>query len=60
MLLHRDGIFVLISSLLLWVASIDCVELTFELVDNAKDCFYEDIKKNESVTFEYQVGSVRT
>ncbi|XP_039290393.1 transmembrane emp24 domain-containing protein 3 [Nilaparvata lugens] len=31
------------------------VELTFELLDNAKDCFYEDIKINTSVTVEYQV-----
>lgn len=30
-------------------------ELTFELVDNAKDCFHEEIKKNESVTLEFQV-----
>ncbi|KAK7590257.1 hypothetical protein V9T40_001870 [Parthenolecanium corni] len=31
------------------------VELTFELYDNAKDCFYELIEKNTSVTLEYQV-----
>lgn len=31
------------------------VELTFELYDNAKDCFYELIEKNISVTLEYQV-----
>lgn len=31
------------------------IELTFELYDNAKDCFYEVIEKNTSVTLEYQV-----
>ena len=31
------------------------VELTFELLDNAKDCFYEDIQLNTSCTLEYQV-----
>lgn len=31
------------------------VELTFELLDNAKDCFYEDIQVNTSCTLEYQV-----
>uniref|UniRef100_A0A1B6L2C8 GOLD domain-containing protein n=1 Tax=Graphocephala atropunctata TaxID=36148 RepID=A0A1B6L2C8_9HEMI len=31
------------------------VELTFELLDNAKDCFYEDIKLNTTVTLEFQV-----
>lgn len=32
-----------------------CVELTFELPDNAKECFYQDIKKNQSATLEFQV-----
>lgn len=31
------------------------VELTFELYDNAKDCFYEVIDRNISTTLEYQV-----
>jgi protein ERP2 len=31
------------------------VELTFELPDNAKECFYQDIKKNVSSTLEFQV-----
>lgn len=30
-------------------------ELTFELPDSAKQCFHEIIKKNTSVTLEYQV-----
>lgn len=31
------------------------VELTFDLPDSARDCFHEEIKKNTSVTLEYQV-----
>ncbi|BES95268.1 unnamed protein product [Nesidiocoris tenuis] len=31
------------------------VELTFELQDNAKDCFFEYIQKNTSCTLEFQV-----
>uniref|UniRef100_A0A224XK70 Putative emp24/gp25l/p24 family of membrane trafficking n=1 Tax=Panstrongylus lignarius TaxID=156445 RepID=A0A224XK70_9HEMI len=31
------------------------VELTFELLDNAKDCFFEVIKKNTTTTLEFQV-----
>ncbi|XP_011552294.2 transmembrane emp24 domain-containing protein 3 [Plutella xylostella] len=31
------------------------VELTFELADNAVECFHEDIEKNTSCSLEYQV-----
>ncbi|XP_058468235.1 transmembrane emp24 domain-containing protein 7 [Malaya genurostris] len=31
------------------------VELTFELSDNARECFYEEIKKNQTATLEFQV-----
>ncbi|ROT73827.1 transmembrane emp24 domain-containing protein 7 [Penaeus vannamei] len=31
------------------------VELTFELPDNAKECFYEEIEKGTECTLEYQV-----
>lgn len=31
------------------------VELTFELLDNAKDCFFEFIPKNTTATLEFQV-----
>lgn len=31
------------------------VELTFELPDNAKECFYEQIAKNQTATLEFQV-----
>lgn len=37
------------------LSAIDCVELTFELMDNAKDCFYQEIEKNTSAQLEYQV-----
>ena len=31
------------------------VELTFELPDNAKECFYEDIEKGTPANVEFQV-----
>lgn len=31
------------------------VELTFELPDNARECFYQEIGKNVSATLEFQV-----
>ncbi|KAF4516895.1 hypothetical protein B566_EDAN011240 [Ephemera danica] len=31
------------------------VELTFELPDNAEECFYQDIERNVSATLEFQV-----
>lgn len=36
---------------------INSVELTFELPDNSKECFYQDIGKNKSAILEYQVSS---
>lgn len=33
------------------------IELTFELPDNANQCFYEEIKSGEDVLFEFQVKS---
>lgn len=33
-------------------------ELTFELADSAKECFYEEIKKNTSCTLEFQVRKI--
>ena len=32
------------------------VELTFELPDNEKQCFYEDIKAGEKTSVEFQVS----
>jgi len=40
------------SNIMLGVSS---VELTFELPDNAKECFHENIQKGVSSTFEFQV-----
>ena len=33
------------------------VELTFELADNAKECFHEQIKNETKGTLEFQVNS---
>uniref|UniRef100_A0A1B6IPY2 GOLD domain-containing protein n=1 Tax=Homalodisca liturata TaxID=320908 RepID=A0A1B6IPY2_9HEMI len=33
----------------------DQVEFTFELVDKAKECFYEDIQQNTNINLDYQV-----
>ncbi|XP_073984206.1 transmembrane emp24 domain-containing protein [Rhodnius prolixus] len=41
--------------LLCCVKLVISVELTFELLDNAKDCFFEVIKKNTTTTLEFQV-----
>ena len=35
---------------------VECTELTFELEDNARQCFYEDIKKDTKGTLEFQVS----
>lgn len=34
---------------------VECVELTFELPDNAKECFHEIIEKDTESTLEFQV-----
>jgi len=34
---------------------VSSVELTFELPDNARECFFENIKKGVQTTFEFQV-----
>lgn len=39
----------------LCIKQVNSVELTFELVDNAKDCFYQEITQNQSATLEFQV-----
>ena len=35
--------------------SAECVELTFELPDNAKECFHEIIEEGTESTLEFQV-----
>lgn len=37
------------------ILRVGSVELTFELPDNAKECFYQEIEKNVSSTLEFQV-----
>jgi protein ERP2 len=46
--------FILCLALLAW-PSVDCVELTFELPDNAKECFHEIIEEGTESTLEFQV-----
>lgn len=45
----------LLISLLLLIPNSTSVELTFELPDNSKECFYQDIGKNKTAILEYQV-----
>jgi hypothetical protein len=33
------------------------VELTFELPDNSKECFYQEVGKNKTAILEYQVNN---
>ncbi|CAD7084807.1 unnamed protein product [Hermetia illucens] len=47
--------FIVALFLLYFKQTADCVELTFELPDNAKECFYEEIRKNQSAVLEFQV-----
>lgn len=42
--------------LILSVGKISCSELTFELPDNAKECFNEKLKVGSKFVLEYQVG----
>eukprot|EP00112_Aurelia_sp_Birch-Aquarium-sp1_P014148 Seg3034.2 transcript_id=Seg3034.2/GoldUCD/mRNA.D3Y31 product="Transmembrane emp24 domain-containing protein 7" protein_id=Seg3034.2/GoldUCD/D3Y31 len=44
-----------LSVLWCFLAVVQCTELTFELEDNAKQCFYEVIKKDTKSTLEFQV-----
>jgi hypothetical protein len=46
---------VVTSCALLSSSTVAGVELTFELPDNAKECFHENIQKDKSSTFEFQV-----
>lgn len=48
----RFWVFIFLLGVLEWCLA---TELTFELPDSAKECFYEEIKKNTSCTLEFQV-----
>ncbi|XP_052861404.1 transmembrane emp24 domain-containing protein 7 [Anopheles cruzii] len=42
---------------ILSVNIVDSVELTFELPDNSRECFHEEIRKDQTATLEFQVVS---
>jgi protein ERP2 len=42
-------------TLLAFIPLISAIELTFELPDNANQCFYEEIKAGVDIVVEYQV-----
>lgn len=44
-----------ICAILTCFVAVAGVELTFELPDNDKQCFYENIPLNTSITLEFQV-----
>ena len=44
-----------LSLMLSLLLVVNCTELTFELEDNAKQCFHEVIKKDTKCTLEFQV-----
>lgn len=50
-----QSILTLVVLLVLCSLPVECVELSFELEDNAKQCFYEDLKKGTKSTLEFQV-----
>lgn len=54
--MDRRSTWLLLFSLLGTLLIAGGVELTFELADNAKECFYQEIEKNVSSTLEFQVG----
>lgn len=39
---------------------VNSVEFTFDLADNAEDCFYEEVKKNQTASLEFQVNFYST
>ena len=46
-----------VLSLLSLIGGVFLVELTFELSDNAKECFHEEIVNETKCTIEFQVSS---
>lgn len=53
--MNLNYIIVAVLSLILLIESAVGIELTFELADNAKECFYEEIDLNQASILEYQV-----
>lgn len=48
--------FILVFLLCFYLTHVFAVELTFELPDNAKQCFHEDIRQGVKSTIEFQVN----
>lgn len=53
---NMDSAFTLITLLVAFVAHVLCGELTFELPDNERECFFEHIEKGIQCTLEFQVS----
>ncbi len=49
-----------ILSLLVLSSAAEAVELTFELPDNAKECFHEVIEEGTEATLEFQASHINT
>ncbi|KAL5285560.1 TMED7 family protein [Megaselia abdita] len=43
--------------IIFFVGFVNSVEFTFDLADNAEDCFYEEVRKNQSASLEFQVSA---
>jgi protein ERP2 len=54
-IMNNNCIHLLILCLYFCVVFVNSVELTFELPDNAKQCFHEDIRQGVKSTIEFQV-----
>jgi len=54
-LMSENGIHLLFICFVLCFVNVLSVELTFELPDSAKQCFYEDIRQGIKSTIEFQV-----
>ena len=52
---YMQGEIIKLTLILSLLLSVKCTELTFELEDNAKQCFHEVIKKDTKCTLEFQV-----
>lgn len=46
--------------ILVFVASINATEITFELPDNEKQCFYEDLEQGVKFDIDFQVTADKT
>lgn len=51
------GILLVATLLVALMHCTSAVEFTFDLADNAEDCFYEEITRNTSAYFEFQVSA---